>query len=95
MMQEARCMVHSPVAFKWTSRALIIFKFYRTGLKWLLGIWWKGMNWIHLAQDRNQWQIFMNTDEAAPFVNGGKVVGIVGPGNQPGCIMLRVGNLAD
>jgi hypothetical protein len=25
------------------------------------GIWWKGEDWIHLAQDRGQWQALVNT----------------------------------
>jgi hypothetical protein len=24
-------------------------------------IGWKGMDWIHLAQDRDQWQVLVNT----------------------------------
>jgi hypothetical protein len=24
-------------------------------------IWWKGVDWIHLAQDRDQWQALVNT----------------------------------
>jgi hypothetical protein len=23
-------------------------------------IWWEGVEWIHLAQDRNQWQVIVN-----------------------------------
>jgi hypothetical protein len=25
------------------------------------GIGWKGVDWIHLAKDRNQWWAFVNT----------------------------------
>jgi hypothetical protein len=24
-------------------------------------IWWKGMDWMHLAQGRNQWRVLVNT----------------------------------
>jgi hypothetical protein len=27
----------------------------------LKGIGWKGVEWIHLAQDRDQWQAVVNT----------------------------------
>jgi len=27
----------------------------------LMEIGWEGMNWIHLAQDRDQWRVIVNT----------------------------------
>jgi hypothetical protein len=27
----------------------------------LTEIWWEGVEWMHLAQDRNQWQAIVNT----------------------------------
>jgi hypothetical protein len=30
-------------------------------LKWILGKWWEGVDWMHLAQDRNQWWAVVNT----------------------------------
>jgi hypothetical protein len=32
-----------------------------TILKWILEIRWDGMNWIELAQDRDQWRALVNT----------------------------------
>jgi hypothetical protein len=29
-------------------------------LRWILEMGWCGMEWIDLAQDRNQWRAFMN-----------------------------------
>jgi hypothetical protein len=32
-------------------------------LKWILGeIGWEGVDWMHLAQDRDQWQGLVNTE---------------------------------
>jgi hypothetical protein len=31
-------------------------------LKWMLRkMGWKGVDWIHMAQDKNRWWAFMNT----------------------------------
>jgi hypothetical protein len=31
-------------------------------LEWILGkMGWEGVNWIHLVQERDQWQVLVNT----------------------------------
>jgi hypothetical protein len=30
-------------------------------LEWILGKQWEGVDWIHLAHDRDQWWALMNT----------------------------------
>jgi hypothetical protein len=29
---------------------------------YLMQIWWEGVDWMHLAEDRNQWRAVMNTE---------------------------------
>jgi hypothetical protein len=38
------------------------------GIRWVSNIrmdrreiWWEGVDWIHLAQDRDQWRALVNT----------------------------------
>jgi len=35
-----------------------LWEYIRTDLK---AIWWGGVDWIHLAQDRDQWLAVVNT----------------------------------
>jgi hypothetical protein len=32
----------------------------RVILKWILEMWYGGMDWINLAQDKNRWQALVN-----------------------------------
>jgi hypothetical protein len=33
----------------------------RMGSKWILEIGWEGLEWIHLAQNRDWWRALVNT----------------------------------
>jgi hypothetical protein len=30
-------------------------------LKWILGVVWEGVDWMHVAEDMDQWRVVVNT----------------------------------
>jgi hypothetical protein len=43
-------------------RSLGIYAIWEVNIRMhLMEIWWKVVNWIHLAQDRDQWRVVVNT----------------------------------
>jgi hypothetical protein len=43
-------------------------------LEWIREIGWEGVDWMHLAQDKDQWRALVKTVMNVGFIKGGELL---------------------